>query len=70
MSYIDELENRYTYHAPKGDQPKRYELIRAAAKQFASVVQELCPNSPERAHAKDRIDEAMMWANASIARHE
>jgi hypothetical protein len=70
MSYIDEIENRYTYHPPKGDQPERYEKIRAAAKRFAHVVQELCPNSPERAHAKDRIDEAVMWANASIARHE
>jgi hypothetical protein len=64
------IDNRYTYHPPKNDQSDRYEQIRTAAKAFALTINELCPPSPERANAKDRIDEAMMWANASIARHE
>lgn len=34
------------------------------------MVDELCPESRERSLAFTKIDEAVMWANASIARNE
>lgn len=70
MSIHDELTNRFTYHAPKGDQAERYATLRAAALEFARAVVRLCPAGSRRSRALDKIDEAMMLANAAIARGE
>jgi len=64
-----ELENRFTYHTPMGDQPKRYVEIRGEAKLFAMTVCDLCPDSRERSLAITKIEEAVFWANGAIARH-
>lgn len=66
----EDLNNRFTYHKPFGDQPDRYEKIRAAMLKAAGVVFDLCPGSPERTRAINALDEAMMLANAAIARNE
>lgn len=66
----DDLDNRFTHHPPKGDQAERYESIRAYAKFFAGVINELCPDSREKSLAVTALEEATMWANASIARNE
>lgn len=66
----DELKNRFTYHAPKSNQPFKYEKIRAAGLLMATLVNELCPCSHELSMALTKIDEAVMWANAAIARRE
>ena len=63
------IENRFTYHKPKEGQPEKYVEIRATAKDFANLVLNLCPDSQEAVHAIKKIEEAVFWANASIARH-
>jgi len=65
-----QLINRYTYHAPKGDQAGRYEIIRAVILGAAKIGVEHTPCSPEQTRALNALDEAMFWFNASIARHE
>lgn len=65
-----DLNNIYTYHPPKGDQPQRYTAIREKCRELAELVSELCPPSRERSLAFTKIEEASMWANASIARNE
>ena len=70
MMAENELDVRFTYHAPKENQPQKYELIRASARQLATLVTDLCPESREKSLAMTKIDEAIMWANASIARRE
>lgn len=65
-----ELESRYSYHSPKEDQPKRYEALRAKTKELAHMIDELCPNSCERSSAHTNLQQAIMWANASIAINE
>lgn len=65
-----ELENRFTYHAPKEGQPERYERIRYKAKMLAAYINEYCPDSREKSLALTKIEEAVMWANASMARNE
>lgn len=65
-----EIENNYTYHAPKADQPERYESIRHKAKMLAAYINEYCPDSREKSLAMTKLEEAVMWANASIARNE
>lgn len=67
LKMLDEI---YTYHAPKGDQTERYENLRATAKFLATMITEKCPDSRERALALTKVQEAVMWANASIAINE
>lgn len=66
----EELENRFTYHTPKEGQPERYERIRYKGKMLAAYINENCPESREKSLALTKIDEAVMWANAAIARNE
>jgi len=63
------LEHRFTYHAPKGDQAKRYETIREEAKTFALLMNELCPDSRELSLALTHLETSVFFANASIARN-
>jgi hypothetical protein len=65
-----DLENIFTYHAPFGTQQERYVVLRNAGKTLAAVVLASCPPSAERTLALRKIEEAVMWANASIARNE
>jgi alkanesulfonate monooxygenase SsuD/methylene tetrahydromethanopterin reductase-like flavin-dependent oxidoreductase (luciferase family) len=66
-----DLNNVFSYHAPKNDQAKRYEKLRAAAKEFARTILECCPATSEDTRtAIQKIREATMIANASIACNE
>lgn len=64
------LKSAFTYHAPKPDQPARYELLRADALQLALRIAECCPFGRERALAITNLEQAVFWANAGIARGE
>jgi hypothetical protein len=63
------IENIFTYHAPKQEQIVKYDSIRATAKAFAQVVDDQCPESREKSLAFTKLEEAVMWANAAIARN-
>lgn len=65
-----EFQTRFTYHAPKGDQAERYVMIRNAAAKFGTLIENVCPESREKSLAFTKLEEAVMWANASIARRE
>ena len=65
-----DLANRFTYHAPQNGQVKRYQQIRDAAHEFATLINAQCPESREKSLAVTHLENAVMWANASIARHE
>lgn len=67
---MQDIERRFTYHKPFGTQPQRYEAIRNYAKSVALFVETNCPDSRERSLALTRLEEFVMWANASIARNE
>lgn len=66
----ERIENNFKYHAPKSDQSTRYERLRKKAKELAYLIDGLCPDSREKSLAMTKLEEAVMWANASIARHE
>jgi hypothetical protein len=66
----DEIKLRFTYHPPKGNQPQKYEAIRYEALTMALLINALCPMSREKALAITKLEEAVMWANAAIARRE
>jgi hypothetical protein len=60
----------FSYHAPKEDQIPRYNDIREMAHAFALSLLQNCPPSRERSLALTNLEQAVMWANASIARNE
>lgn len=64
------LDNNFTYHAPKGNQPNRYVMIRDKAKELAELIVENTPTSREQSLALTNLEQAIFWANASIARNE
>lgn len=66
----DEIEVRFTYHPPTPDQVPKFEAIRRIAKDFAHVINDLTPESREQSLAITALEEAVMWANAAIARRE
>ena len=63
-------ETNFVYHAPKANQPERYERLRAAAGQLSFLFNTNCPPSRELAVAQTKLEEAVFWANAAIARNE
>lgn len=64
------INKAFVYHAPKGDQAERYQLIRDRAKDLALCMSELAPASRELSLALTNLEQAVMWANAAIARNE
>lgn len=66
---IQDLDNRFTYHAPKEGQPATYGKIRAKAHELASLINAESPDCREKSLAVTKIEESVMWANAGIARH-
>ena len=66
----EELDNIFTYHSPKADQPERYKQIRAKAKEFAQLIDQICPDSREKSIAFTQLETSVFWANAAIARNE
>jgi len=64
----DEIIHRFTYHPPTGTQPKKYEEIREHALNFALFINVVCPDCREKSLAMTKIEEAVMHANAGIAR--
>ena len=66
----EEIEIRFSYHAPKQEQLPKYETIRREAKKFAVLLSMLCPDSRELSSAMTHLDSVVMFANASIARRK
>ena len=54
----------------RGDQTERYESIRGLGCTFSRSISRFCPESMERALAMTKIEEAVMWSIAAIARNE
>jgi hypothetical protein len=69
MSGIEqELVTRFKYHPPKPEQVRKYEGIREVGLSFARLIVDFVPDCRERALALTKLEEAIMHANAGIAR--
>jgi len=66
----EDIEKIFTYHTPVNDQAERYNTLRGFAKELAFCIQDLCPDSREKSLAITNLQQAVMWANASIAINE
>lgn len=68
MNTRAQVDHAFTYHPPKN--PEIFNLLRDEAKYLALVFLENVPDCEERERALDRIQEAVMWANAGLARNQ
>lgn len=66
-----ELHKRFRYPAYKDGLPLKYRAIQEAAFRFAvEIIDVHCPDGREKALAITNLEQAVMWANAAIARGE
>lgn len=70
MITTQQIENSFTYHAPRGDQAARYVDLRDRAKKLALLIWECTPSSREQSLAITKLEECIMWANKAIACNE
>ena len=64
-----DIKNDFKYHAPTTGQVEKYEAIRAKGLELALLIYDSCPSSAEMTTAIRHVENAVMWANAAIARH-
>lgn len=68
---VADLEDkRFTYHPPQPGQGERYAALRQCGLDLALDICRVCPDSRERSLALTKLEEAIFWANAAIARNE
>jgi hypothetical protein len=68
MDHAD-IDNRFTFHAPKPGQPEVYQNIRNAAHNLALFINDVAPDSREKSLAITHLEEVVFWTNAAVARH-
>lgn len=68
-NFNKDIENRFTYHSPSKEQADTFPIIREKAKELAYLLELHCPNSREYSLALTKLEETVMWANASISRY-
>lgn len=64
---LEQIENWFSYHAPRPDQLLQYDAIRKAGKVFAKVINDNAPECADKTAAIRKVREAVMTANAAIA---
>lgn len=65
----EELDRRFDFHpADTEDRQSAHMNVRTRCKSLARRIDELCPDGREKSLAITALEEAMMWANAAIAR--
>ena len=62
-----DIQKTFCYHKPNDNQITRYDSIRLIAKEYAELILLICPDSREKSIALTKLQETVMWANASIA---
>jgi hypothetical protein len=64
----DDLEHRFVYHKPDEAKVKSHERVRGHLQGMALYFDEVLPDGREKAIVMTKLEEAMFWANAAIAR--
>lgn len=65
-----ELDRRFDHHPPDEHKVVVHQLIRSAFKDIADLVSHECPDCREKSLALTKLEEAMFWSNAAIARDD
>lgn len=64
----DDIDNRFEYHPPSPEKIRQHERVRSYLRQMAHEFADSLPAGREKSLALTKLEEAMFWANAAIAR--
>lgn len=65
------MDERFKHHPPKGEGTvAKHQAAREAADAFFKVIEEVATPSREKALSITKVEEAMFWLNADIARNQ
>jgi hypothetical protein len=66
-----QIEHNFKYHPPVGNAEAAHTYVRRLCKELAQTLDTALPPNAgrEKALAITKVEEAMMWACAGIARH-
>jgi hypothetical protein len=66
-----DIDTRFTYHPPRDDeQAATYAEIRETFRKLAHWLVSKTPSSREQSLAMTKLEEAVFWANAAVARND
>jgi len=66
----ERIESDFTYHKPFDTVIEKYNMVRNTGKSLAKLINDQVPWGREKMLALTKLEEAVMWANAGIARNE
>ena len=66
---MDDLTNRFNYHAPDAAKAELHGNTRDQCLALAKALDEALPPSREKSLAITNLEQVMFWANAAIARN-
>ena len=65
----DDLKNRFSFHPAKTEEVgAKHGAVRDWCFELARFLNEVLPEGREKSLAITKLEEAMMWSNAAIAR--
>ena len=67
---IERIANDFRYHKPGLVAIAKHEKVRDEGLLYAKTLLSQCPESRELSLALTSLEEAVMWANAAIARNK
>jgi len=68
MSLVDRIDNDFCYHKPTPEMLPKFQDLRERGRLLAHLIEQTVPPGREQSTALTKLEEAIMWSNAGIAR--